>query len=399
MLAVYELDPSAPDPLAGLRVLDFSRVVAGPFATRMLADLGADVVKVEPPDGDLTRLWGAKTAGLSGFYTQQNAGKRNVCVDLKADGAAELLLEMATVADIVVENYRPGVMARLGLDYPRITAVNPAVIMLSISGFGQDGAWSRRAAFAPILHAESGLLGRQSTFDELPPTDPMLSIADTNASLHGLVAVLSALHLRHQTGVGQHIDLAMLNAMVVTDDYAHHALDNEPIQRLGGHVWATSFGSILVSGNEKSQWFMLRQAGFVTDGLGPDATIAEKAAARRKILADWFLSFATRDELVDALDAANVAWADIRDPTEVFDTPAATERRLAVEVDDRAGGHRRVVQSPYHFSAARATARGGAPFRGEHNHEVLREWLGADAERIGALETGSVLRAEATDPA
>jgi crotonobetainyl-CoA:carnitine CoA-transferase CaiB-like acyl-CoA transferase len=387
MLAVF-------DPLADLKVLDFSRVVTGPFATRMLADLGADVVKVEPPDGDFTRLWGQSRHGLTGFYTQQNAGKRNICVDLKADGAAELLLRLGAEADVVVENYRPGVMDRLGLGYDRFAAVNPDVVMLSISGFGQHGVWSRRAAFAPIIHAESGLIGRQALHDEAAPSDPMLSIADTNASLHGLVALLAALRLRDREGIGQHIDIAMLNTMTVTDDYAHNALDGEETVRLGGHTWPTSYGNILVSGNERAIWYQLSSAGFVSDGLGPDATLDEKIRARRDAMGAWFLGHDTRDELVAALDRANVAWADIRDPSEVFDTEAAIERRLSVEIDDRAGGSRRVVESPYRFSNAESTVRGPAPYRGEHNAEVLADWLAADAAEIERLTATQILLAE-----
>lgn len=385
---------SAPDPLAGVRVLDFSRVVAGPFATRMLSDLGADVVKVEPPEGDLTRFWGRKVAGLSGFYTQQNAGKRNICVDMKAAGARELLLDMATKADMIVENYRPGVMKRLGLSYDDFKAVNPSVIMLSISGFGQEGADSGRAAFAPILHAESGLLGRQGRFDNAKPSDPMLSIADTNASLHGLVALLAALHLRFATGEGQHIDMAMLNSMTVTDDYAHNVLDDEPIERLGGTVWSTKHGDVLASGNAKAQWFQLSKAGLVTDGLPKDATIAEKTETRHRVLESFFSDFDVRSDLIAALDQANVAWADVRQPEEVFETDVAAERRLSVEVDDRDGGTRRVVQSPYHFSNARSEVRGGPPFRGEHNSSVLAEWLDMDPDATEQLLGSGVLLAE-----
>ena len=385
---------SAPDPLAGVRVLDFSRVVAGPFATRMLADLGADVVKVEPPEGDLTRFWGRKIAGLSGFYTQQNAGKRNICVDMKASGARQLLLDMASKADIIVENYRPGVMKRLGLSYDDFRAVNPAVIMLSISGFGQEGVASSRAAFAPILHAESGLLGRQGRFDNAKPSDPMLSIADTNASLHGLVGLLAALHLRSSTGEGQHIDMAMINSMTVTDDYAHNVLDGEPIERLGGMVWSTKHGDLLASGNEKAQWFQLSRAGLISDGLPKDATVEEKTETRHRLLESFYADFEARADLIEALDKANVAWADVRQPEEVFETDIAADRRLSVEVDDRVGGTRRVVQSPYHFSNARSEVRGGPPFRGEHNASVLAEWLDMDSSAAAELLHTGVLLAE-----
>ena len=178
-------------PLEGLKVLDFSRVLAGPFAGRMLSDLGADVVKVEPPDGDVTRLWGKVIQGLPGYYHQQNAGKRNICMDLRADGAKELVFELVKEADILIENYRPDVMPRLGLGYDELKAVNPKLIMLSISGFGHGGPESHRPAYAPIVHAEAGLMYRQADRGGLPFNDLPLSVADTNASLHGLVGLLA----------------------------------------------------------------------------------------------------------------------------------------------------------------------------------------------------------------
>ncbi len=380
-----------PSPLAGLRVLDFTRVVAGPFATRMMADLGADVVKVEPPDGDITRIWGDMRGGQSGFYVQQNAGKRNICVDLRADGATDLLLRLAAEADVVVENFRPGIMARYGLDYQALRAVNPSLIMLSVSGFGQTSSQAGRAAYAPILHAESGLLARQARFDDTTPTDPMLSIADTNAALHGLVAVLAALHLRTATGLGQHIDLAMLNAMTVTDDYAHNALDGIPIRRLGGVVWATGFGHMLIAANDQALWFLLHRAGRVTDGLAPDASVADKVTTRRRVMSDWFRDFADRTSLIAELDAMNIAWGDVTPSSEVFDSDLARELDLSTTVDDRAGGRRRVTQSPYHFSHATAGVAGPAPHRGEHHEAVLGEWLGLSPADVEALVSSGTL--------
>ena len=149
-------------PLSGIRVLDFSRVLAGPFAARMLSDLGADVVKVEPPDGDVTRYWGKEIAGQSGYFHQQNAGKRNICIDLRASGARQLILAMVQQADLVIENYRSDVMPRLGLGYDDLKAANPGIIMLSISGFGQDSPETQRPAYAPVVHAEAGLLRRSN---------------------------------------------------------------------------------------------------------------------------------------------------------------------------------------------------------------------------------------------
>ncbi|MFV2090850.1 MAG: CoA transferase, partial [Pseudomonadales bacterium] len=176
------VDSTSGYPLAHLKVLDFSRVLAGPFASRMLSDLGADVVKIEPPDGDVTRLWGRVKGGIPGYFHQQNAGKRNLCINLRAEGSLALTQALVRCADILIENYRPDVMPRLGLGYEALKEINPRLIMLSISGFGHGGPESHRPAYAPIVHAEAGLLDRQARRGNIPFRDLPLSVADTNAS-------------------------------------------------------------------------------------------------------------------------------------------------------------------------------------------------------------------------
>ena len=380
-------------PLDGLRVLDLARVVAGPFAGRMLSDLGADVVKVEPPDGDVTRVWGEDRHGLSGFYTQQNAGKRNVCIDLKAPGGPELVRRLATTADVLIENFRAGVLDRLGLGYATLSADNPRLVMLSVTGFGQTGPDAGRQAYAPVIHAESGLIARQAAFDGRP-SDPMLSIADTNAALHGLAAVLAALYLRERTGRGQHIDIAMFDAMVATDDYAHHALDESPIRRLGGEVWEAPGGPLLIAGEFRNTWRCLKGAPGMVDPSPEGADLETKIRCRREATATWLLGFTSRDEAKRALEAADLAWAEVASPYDAVRSPTASARGVVAEVDDRGGGLRRVVQSPYRFSDAQSGVRGPAPRRGEHNAEVLGEWLGLGTDDINRLVANGVLHVE-----
>jgi CoA:oxalate CoA-transferase len=371
-----------PHPLHGLRVLDLSRVLSGPFAGRMLADLGADVVKVEPPEGDVTRVWGEVRHGLSGFYTQQNAGKRNVSIDLKAQGGAGLVRRLAARADVVIENFRPGVVDRLGIGYTTLSVDNPRLVMLSISGFDRTGPDAQRQAYAPVIHAECGLIGRQAAFDGTH-SDPMLSIADTNAALHGMAAVLAALLLRERTGTGQHIDIAMLDAMVATDDYAHHAADGSPIVRLGGEVWDAPGGPLLIAGEFRNTWRCLRSR--VSDPSPEGADLKTKIRCRRQAVAGWVRSFSERSALKRALEEVDLAWADVAGPFE------AVERARLAEVDDRGGGHRRVVQSPYRFSDAESGVRGPAPYRGEHNADVLRDWIDIGDGEVARLEAAGVL--------
>ena len=386
---------SAGYPLDGLRVLDLSRVLAGPIAGRIFESLGADVVKVEPPEGDVTRLWGEVRHGLSGYYTQQNAGKRNVCIDLKLARGVELLLELAERADVVIENFRPGVLARLGLGWETLSARNPRLVLLSISGYGQSGPASSRAAYAPIIHAETGIVARQHRSDGALPRDPVLSIADMNGGLHGVIGVLAALRLRDRTGVGQHVDIALFDAMLFTDDYAHFALDAVPIRLGSGEVWDAPGGPIMIAGDFRHVWASLSRRLGVADPAPEGAELHDKIRLRRAAAVQWFRSFADRAVLLKELDRANLAWGDVRSTADAYASEQARARGVASQLDDRGGGRRPVVRAPYRFSSAESGTRRGAAYRGEHNGEVLSQWLELAAPALAELERSGVLLSEA----
>ena len=382
-------------PLAGLKVLDFSRVLAGPFAGRMLCDLGADVVKIEPPDGDITRLWGKVVAGLPGYFHQQNAGKRNMCVDLRAAGARELMLEMVAQADIVIENYRPDVMGRLGLGYEDLQAVNPKIIMLSISGFGHNGPESHRPAYAPIVHAETGLMARQAKRGNIPYRDLPLSVADTNASLHGLVGLLAAVIARHSTGLGQHIDIAMIDATIATDDQTHYAIeDAEGLGPLPNETWETGAGPVLVSADNRYFWRQLNTCLGVADPATAETPFKEKVALRRACIKSFMAELDSWQAVEEGMAKMNLAWGEVRDPADIVNQVTVKSRGVITQVDDRQGGTRPITQSPYRFSKAKSGVRGPAAYRGEHNLEVLTQWLGKSEQDISALVKKEVLRAE-----
>ena len=377
-------------------MLDLSRVVAGPFAGRMLADLGADVVKVEPPEGDVSRVWGEKRHGVSGFFQQQNAGKRDICVDLRAEGATAVVIALAAHADIVLENFRAGVMTRLGLDWPVLSVVNPRLVMCSISGFGAQGPDADRAAYAPVIQAESGIVSRQALFDGMSPTDPMLSIADYDSGLHALVAILSALRMVERTGVGTWIDMSMVDAMLATDDYVHHAIDGSPVDRLGGTYWQVGDGTwLMVSSPMKHFWRVVSSLG-VTAEVPVDASLDEKVASRTRAIAAWMRRHASVEDATSALDALNIAWGRVRTMDEAISSPTADHRRVVAQIDDRSGtgSTRGVIDSPYRFSAWESGVRGGAPRRGEHNAAVLAEWLGWGEGDVAGLVASGVLLGE-----
>ena len=391
-------------PLAGIRVVDMSRVLSGPFAGRILSDLGADVVKVEPPDGDISRLWGVNRAGLAGFYTQQNVGKRNVCIDLRVEGGPETVKRLAAEAHVLIENFRPGVMARHGLSFAELAEVNPALVMLSISGFGQEGPESQRAAYAAVLHGEAGWMDRTAYANQQPITEPHLAVADTTASMHGAIGVLAALRVAEQTGHGQHVDIAMLEAFLATDEASQAGLDGGKHRAQGGLVWEGTDGPVLTAGDFRHIWRRLSDTHQIADPSPPDADIPTKRACRTDAINAFLSSFATRAEMIAALDAANLAWGDIRTTAEAHQSPTALHRGSSVEIDARDGGTRRVTQTPYRFTGASAgtsadsgvTPAALAPYLGEHNGEVLTEWLGDGPSDVDALRQAGVLIEDAS---
>ena len=376
-------------PLAGLKVLDLSRVLAGPFAGRMLSDLGADVVKLEPPEGDVTRHWGVKRSGISGYYHQQNAGKRNIAVDLRHPKGLLVAKSLVAEADVLIENFRPDVMQRLGLDYDTLADINPRLIMLSISGFGANNADSRRAAYAPIIHAETGLIARHAELTGAFPAELPLSVADTNASMHGLVGLLAALYAREQSGRGDHVEISMVDATVVTNDGMHYALEGVKMG-VTNEVHETAGGLLMLAGEFRYIWKLLSTIYNVSDGLeeAQNASLEEKIKARRAASKQFFTeTCSNREEVIKALDRMNIAWGDVRSASDVQGLASVAARNSIAEVDDRAGGKRLIPSSPYRYKHLESQVRGGAPHLGEHNEEVLKQWLGWSPEQISNVES------------
>lgn len=386
-----------PRPLEGMRVLDLSRAISGPYVGRLLADLGAEVVKVEVPDTDITQKFGRRRHGHAGLYVQFNAGKRSVGVDLASEAGVEVLRRLASSADVVVENFRPGVLDRLGVGYPDLSADNEGLVMLSVSGFGQSGPESGRQAYAPVVHAESGLLGRQAGADGARPVDLTMALADSAAALHGTVGVLAAIILRGRTGQGQHLDISMLEAMLATDDNISYVLEGDEFWPARGQIVDAPGGPLLVSADPKFLWSRLRATGRVADP-DPDAPTEQRIAARARVMDEWMASFERREDLIAALEDARVAWAEVRTPATVLDSPSVRERGAVAQVDDRAGGTRPVIRTPYRFSAADAGPHDGAPHLGEHNIDVLGRWAGLGADEVRDLEERGALYAPAHDP-
>lgn len=407
------MNPATPSrPLEGLRVLDLSRVLSGPFCGRALADLGADVIKVEPPEGDLTRFSHPRIGSMSGYYAQQNAGKRNISLDLRRPEATEIVLELAAQADILLENFRPGVMARMGLGYDEVAARNPRIVYGSITGYGQDGPWSDRRAYAVVIHAEAGMAARSIDHRGGQPRHEPFSHADVYAGLQCLAGVLAALYQRERTGRGQHVDVAMASALLSVNEHVQADLSDIDI---GDELASLSPGNAPIFDGPDGRRFtiagdpcashtfpvyvrLLGQPALAEDPRF--ATVAARRVHRDELLAAvqaWVSGFDTFDEVEAALGAGRLPVGIVRTVSEVADSDWAEHRGAVAEVADRSGGTMRIPAPPWRFSDAAVRVAGDPAYRGEHNRDVLRE-LGLDDATIDRLEAEGVLSSRIPAP-
>ncbi len=386
-------------PLQGIRVLDFSHVLAGPSCARILCDLGAEVIKVEPPAGDLSRRLGARRGGISGYFMQQNCGKLNVSLDLKQQRGREIALLLAGACDIMVENFKPGVMASLGLDCESVMAKYPRLIYCSISGFGHQSPLRQQRAFAGIAHAQTGVLHRQAACSGTLPVDSALAVGDTVSGLQSVIAILAALHLRERSGRGQFIDMAMHDALLAIQEAANFYLfgdSGSDTDFLSSWIYVCEGEYIAVPSDPRAQWddfaALMEAPGLLED---PRYDSFAKRSRRldelEAIVAAWVAGQPSADAAVAKLHAAGMAGAKILRMSEALDSEQSRARNMTPQRDDRSGGKARVLNSPYRFSQAQAGVRGRPAFRGEHNSEVLTSLLGLGEDEIAELETQGVL--------
>jgi CoA:oxalate CoA-transferase len=386
--------PSAAAPLAGVRVVDLSRVLAGPVAGRLFADLGADVIKVEPPDGDLSRRIASKAdRGMSGLFTLANAGKRCISVDLRQSEGSALVLELVRASDLVIENYRPGVLDRLGLGWAAIQAANPRAVLVSINGFGAKSAWRDRGAYAPMMHALSGVLRYEAEWTGNPLVQIADNKADMSSGLHATIGALAALLAARETGRGQHVEVPLFDALLSSYSETAYVLMREPTHRDECRLFdAGSNGWIAIAGTPQNAWAVMKQHFGLGDGAGPGADVGTKARLRHAAMETWMQAQDGVDALLQRLEGAGLAAAPVQSLEAALRGPIAEERGLLVTVDDRRGGTREVVRAPYHFDGETCPVSRPAPRRGEHNGEVLAEVLGYAPARIRELAERGVLQ-------
>ena len=397
-----------PLPLDGIRVVDFSRVLAGPHCAKTLLDLGAEVIKLEPPGGDLSRKAFPGHGEISGYYSQQNAGKRNLSIDLNAPGAREVALRLCDTADVIVENFRPGALAAFGLDYESVAARNPGVVYASISGYGQHGPWRSRMAYAPTVQAETGITA--TTADHFARTDQLrsdsLSHADVYSGLHAAIAILACLTERERTRRGQYIDVAMAAVMLSINERVHADLGDEDLGDERPILGATDgpfftgphgerFASPMSLVGSMSFPFYLRAMRRPDLGRDPRFGTPElrlrNLAALHRIVQEWIWTFGDMETLDAQLDEAKIATGQVRSIKEFAASDWAREWAAVRTVSDRSGGEIKIPGRPWHFADQVAADEVQLAARqGEHNEEVLAE-LGFSTAEIDVLEACGAL--------
>lgn len=396
--------------LQGVRVLDYSHFLAGPYLSRCLGGLGAEVIKVErPPHGDAGRAHPYMVDGVSGYFLQQNMGKQGLCLDLKKPSGMELMRKLVASADVFVENYRPGALTRLGLGYKALSAINPRLIYCSVSAYGHTGPDAAKPGFGLIAEAKSGAMAQLGEPGQAPPLLRM-PIADMYTGAHGVAAVCAALFWRMTSGKGQHIDLSLYDCMVSMHDYAVQSYTMSggrdiPVQ-VGHHlpsstvygVFSARDGYVVIAALADDSWQRLaRLVG--GDSLAADARflgLANRNAHREaavRLVQDWVSEQPSKAHCVAVLENADIPSASVQTIDEVVNDPQIAARGMIVEQNHPVLGPVRLADLPFRMSEADTSAPCPAPLLGQHNRSIA-SGLGYSGDEIDAMERDGVLYQE-----
>jgi formyl-CoA transferase len=374
-------------PLQGIRVLDLSRVLAGPYCTMVLGDLGAEVIKVEPPEGDETRAWGPPFAeGESAYYLCVNRNKRDIVINLKTDEGKKILRDLALQSDVLVENFRPGTLEKFGLDFATLSQLNPKLIYCSITGFGQTGPMRDKPGYDFMIQALGGLMSITGE----PEGEPMktgVAVVDLFAGQNAVIAILAALQARTLTGRGQQLDIALFDSQLswLANVASNYLISGKLPKRHGNaHPNIVPYQSFQASdgwfaiavGNDRQ---FVRLCGVIGElELANDERFAKNSARvqNRDVLIGLLKSiFVARgvNEWLSALDEAEIPCGPINTFEQVFSMPQVQEREMLVKMDHPTIGEMPLVGSPLKFSDTPVQYRLHPPLMGEHTEEVLRE--------------------------
>jgi formyl-CoA transferase len=404
-------------PLTGLRVLDMSRILAGPWCGQVLADLGAEVIKIERPGkGDDTRSWGppflkdreGRDTAESAYYLCANRGKQSVTLDIAKPEGQALVRELAQQSDILLENYKVGDLKRYGLGYDRLSALNPRLIYCSITGFGQDGPLKDRAGYDFMVQGMGGLMSITGERDDLPGGGPQkagVAIADLMTGMYSTVAILAALEERHKSGRGQYIDMALLDTQVawLANQNTNYLIGGEVPVRMGNahpnvvpyQTFATQDGSIILAVGNDGQFKRYCEAAGITE-TGNDPRFASNAlrianreaciaaitpAMKRKTTAEW----------IALLEPLGVPCGPVHRLDEVFANPQIGHRKMKVEMPHPLSGTVPLVANPIKYSRTPLSYDTAPPLLSQHTEDVLRGLLGKSDAEIAALRAAGII--------
>ncbi|WP_136418578.1 CaiB/BaiF CoA-transferase family protein [Herbaspirillum sp. ST 5-3] len=403
--------------LGHIRVLDLTRVLAGPWCAQNLADLGADVIKVERPGaGDDTRHWGppylkdaqGHDTSEAAYYLAANRGKRSITLDIASPEGQDIVRQLARQSDVVLENYKVGQLKKYGLDYESLKREKPDLIYCSITGFGQNGPYAQRAGYDFIIQGMGGFMSITGERDDLPGGGPQkagVAIADLMTGMYATIGVMAALTHRDRTGEGQYIDMALLDVQVamLANMNTNYLASGNPPKRWGNahpnivpyQTFATSDGHIIVAVGNDGQY-----RRFVEAGERPELAVDERFATNPMrvrhrdtlvpILAEM-VKTRTKQQWIDALEAAGVPCGPINNLDEVFDNPQVQARAMRVDLPHPTGGDVMLVGSPIKMSETPPRYDMPPPMLGQHTQEVLGEMLGQSTEQIAALREKGVI--------
>ncbi len=400
--------------LAGVRVIDFTNYIAGPIVTRFLADMGAEVIKVELPPREtpvpprFTTDGPAASGGIA--FALWNRGKKSVCLDFHKPRGLEITKELVRRADVVVENFSPGVMQRAGLSYDELIKLNPRIVMVSVSGCGQTGPLAHRPGNDHVAQALSGVMDITGYPDRAPAL-PGYFIADNNGGVHGAIAVCAALFRRERTGRGQHIDISMVEALFHLHDMGlvQHLVSHgtSAPQRMGSHhpsttpcgVFEARDGYVVITALVH-QWENFARTIGKTELLSdprfnPAWRRVENTAELVPIIEGWLKSFPSRDDALKILNANHVLAAPVLSVAQAIEQPQFAQRGFIQHVEHPVVGDLPLPVTPLKFSASTTEITGPAPLIGEHNLSVLSTYLGYSAEQVEELTREGILVREA----
>lgn len=390
----------------GLKVLDLSRVIAGPYCSMLLADMGADVVKVEKKgSGDHSRAYFPKVNGESLYFFVMNRNKRSLELDFRSEEGRKILFDLACKADVIVENFRPGTLSKMGLEPEAIREVNPGVIIASISGFGQEGPYAHRPGFDAIAQAMSGLMSLTGDPDG-PPMMTGAFFVDHMTGMYAAMAIQAALYQRQQTGRGQNVEACLLDSAisVLLTAIPQQLVNGETMTRIGNddrytapsNLFKTKDGEWVycIAGTDEffrrfaiasNKEFLLEDERFAT----VEGRMAHRAEVE-KHMEDWIKEH-TADEIIEITEKAGITCAKVETIAGVVKNPQLAYRKKIIEIEHPKMGKVPMQGFPFGFSDTELEVRYPAPMLGQHSAEVLKEWLGFDDQRIDELRAKNII--------